>query len=684
MNLRSFFAELKRRNVYKVAVAYAVVGWLLVQVATQVFPFFEIPNWAVRLVVLVIAVGFPIALVIAWAFELTPEGIKRTEDADLAPTMHGARNRAWIFVVTIAGVMALGLFFLGRFTAPGKSNQTSEVPSKSIAVLPFENLSDEKQNAFFADGVQDEILTDLARIADLKVISRSSVMHYKGGGERNLREIGKTLGVAHLLEGSVQRANNRIRVNAQLIDARTDAYLWAQTYDRDLADIFAIQSEIAKAIADQLQAKLSPGEKAAIERPPTTDLAAFDLYSRAKTLLLNVAFTSLRKENLLQAVDLLNQAVTRDPNFLLAYCQLADGHDQLYFLDLDRTPARLASAEAAVQTAFRLRPDAGETHFALAQHRYRAYRDYDGARAELAIAQRALPNDPAIVEFLGYIDRRRGRWEESTRELNAAIELDPRNLRTLQQIALSYEYLRRYDLMAAALDRALAISPKSVENRIARAQVALHWRADSQPLHATIDAILAEDPSAASIAAENWANLAFCERDLTAASRALAALSGRTFGESTLNFSVAFGQGLIARIRGDNAAAAVAFTTARSQQEELVRIKPDYAPALCALGLIDAALGRKSEALQEGRRALELMPVSRDALTGSEIMAFYATICAWAGEKDLALAQLEIVARTPCYLSYGQLRLQPYWDPLRGDPRFEKIVASLAPKEAAK
>ncbi len=626
-----------------------------------------------------------------------PEKFKTQQTASITPIDQRKLLRpSFLAIVALASLIALSILalvfahksFPSHQEAPIKKqpppNETlaASAPEKSIAVLPFENLSDEKQNAYFADGVQDEILTDLARIADLKVISRSSVMHYKSGVERNLREIGKTLGVAHLLEGSVQRANNRIRVNAQLIDARTDAHLWAQTYDRDLADIFAIQSEIAKTIADQLQAKLSPREKAAIEQPPTTDLAAFDLYGRAKTLLLNTSFTTLRTDNLLQAVDLLNEAVARDPNFLLAYCQLADGHDQLYFAPgVNHTLARLALAEAAVQAAIRLSPDAGETHLAVAQHRYRGYRDFDGARAELAIAQRTLPNDPAIVAFLGYIDRRQGHWEASTRELERAIELDPRNLRTLQQIALSYQFQRRYDKMAAALDQAVSVAPKSVESRVARTAVDFVWRADPRPLHTTIDALLAEDPSAAPILAENWMNLALAERDSAAATRAMAALSGRTFGQSDIQFSVAFGQGLMARIRGDSAEALAAFTTARTQQEALVRTEPDYGPALCVLGLIDAALGRKEEALREGQRAVELMPISRDAVSGPEVLAFYAIVCAWAGEKDLALAQLETVTRIPCFLSYGQLRLQPYWDPLRGDPRFEKIVADLAPKE---
>ena len=335
MNLRKFFAELKRRNVYKVAIAYGVVAWLLMQVASQIFPFFEIPNWAVRLVVLLLVIGFPVALILAWAFELTPEGIKRTEDLDRSRSVAPKTGRKLDFLIIGVLLAVIAIFAYQRFAPPKKiPSIAAELPEKSIAVLPFENLSRDPDNAFFTDGVQDEILTDLAKIADLKVISRTSVMQYKSGIARNLREIGQQLGVAHLLEGSVQRATNRVRVNAQLIDARTDAHLWGQTYDRDLADVFAIQSEVAKAIADQLQAKLSPNEKAAIEKPPTTDVSAFDLYSRAKTLATSTSFSAAQRQNLLQAADLLDQAVARDPAFFQAYCLLVYTHDNLYLLGL--------------------------------------------------------------------------------------------------------------------------------------------------------------------------------------------------------------------------------------------------------------------------------------------------------------------------------------------------------------
>ena len=416
MNSLNFFAELKRRNVYKVAVAYAVVAWLLIQAASIILPSFEAPAWLMKILIAALAIGFPIAVVLAWAFEITPQGIVRAEDVSPTESITKHTGHKLIGVTVVLAVIAASLLayqFLRSksaatttpsiTSAPTSTPASTPISEKSIAVLPFENLSDDKQNAFFTDGVQDEILTDLAKIADLKVISRTSVMQYKSGTPRNLREIAQQLGVAHLLEGSVQRAGGKVRVNAQLIDARTDVHQWAQSFDRDIADVFAIQSEIAKAIADQLQAKLSPSEKTAIERPPTSDVTAFDLYSRAKTLLLSLSFTVQAKPNLLQAVDLLDQALAHDPQFFLAYCQLAYGHANLYFQNLDRTPERRAQAEAAVQAAFRLRPDAGEAHLARAENFYRVDLDYSAALKELDTARRTLPNDPHVFELTGPI-----------------------------------------------------------------------------------------------------------------------------------------------------------------------------------------------------------------------------------------------------------------------------------------
>ena len=595
---------------------------------------------------------------------------------------HRLRWAAMTAALLAIAVIIAGIAMVSRNRA---RSTLAAAPEKSIAVLPFENLSEEKQNEYFADGVQDEILTDLAKIADLKVISRGSVMQYKSGVARNLREIGQQLGVAHLLEGSVQRAANKIRVNAQLIDARTDAHLWAQTYDRDLADVFAIQSEIATAIADQLQAKLSPNEKAAIEKPPTTDLAAFDLYTRAKTQLLSIGFSSSNEQNTQQAIELLNQAVARDPTFFEAYYQLVYAHGWAYsVVGNDHTPARIALAEAALQAAARLRPDAGETHLARANYLYYCLRDYNGALAELEVARRSLPNDPRLFELTGYILRRRGQQEEGLRNLERAVELDPRNYDILQQLAVSYQYLRRYPEEAVALDRALTIVPNDVAIRTGRASVDFNWKAETRPLHETINSILAGGPAAISDAADDWFECALAERDPTAGERALVALGDNPcWGDNAVLLSRTFGEGLLALMMKDEAKARAAFTTARMEQEKIVQAQPDFGPPLCVLGLIDAALGRTEDALREGRRAIELLPIEKDSVDGSQMLVYFAVIAAWAGEKDLAVQYLAANSRSyggGQVATYGALKLLPFWDPLRGDTRFEKIVQSLAPK----
>jgi TolB-like protein/Tfp pilus assembly protein PilF len=585
-----------------------------------------------------------------------------------------------VALLVVGAIVGGQFFFLRR---PIRS--VSGIVGKSIAVLPFENLSSDKENAFFTDGVQDEILTDLAKIADLKVISRTSVLQYKSGVARNLREIAQQLGVANVVEGSVQRSGTRVRVNAQLVDARNDAHLWAQTYDRDVADVFAIQSEIAKAIADELQAKLSPNEKKAIEQPPTTDLAAFDLYSRAKSLLLRASFSATAEPDLRKAVELLDEAVKREPSFFDAYCQLAYAHEQLYAGGFDHTPARLALAEATVQAATRLRPDAAETHLARAEYLYYGLRDYAGALAELEIARRALPNDSRLFELTGYILRRRGQQAEGLENLQRAAELDPHNFDTLQQIANSYLALGRYAETVAALDRALAIMPDNAKTRANRAEYYVYWKGDTRPLHKTIDAILAQGPSAIAIAADIWFFCALVERDPAAAERALVALGDNPcLDERGIFLSHSFGEGLLARMTKDEARARTAFEAARAQQEKIVQAQPDYGPTLCVLGLIDAALGQKDLALDEGRRAIALLPVEKDVSNGSLVLQYFAITAAWAGEKELALQQLEAGLRAPVaslILSYGALKLLPVWDPLRGDPRFEQIVASLAPKQ---
>jgi len=559
----------------------------------------------------------------------------------------------------------------GNLSAPA-------APEKSIAVLPFENLSNNKEDAFFADGLQDDLLTKLAKIADLKVISRTSVMQYRG--KPNTREIGSALGVCHVLEGSVRKTGAWLHINAQLIDTRTDTHLWAEHYDRDVKEVFAIQTEIAQKVAQKLHAKVSGAEKFSMELPATADLTAFELYTRAKNLLLMTSFSSVAKANLLQAADLFDQVISHDPSFFHAYCELAYTHDQLYFLGHNHTAARLARAEAAIDMAFRLRPDAGEAHLARAENLYRGYLDYDAALAELEIARQTLPNDSEVFELKGYIERRRGHWEESTRNLERAVELDPRNFITLQQIAITYQILRRYADAEKVLDRVLAIKPNDTDTIKERAGVEFQWKANTQPLRRLIDGVRTSDPAALPSIADSWVTCALAERDPSAAKEALGFLGESPFNDDVVQFNHLFTQGLIARMAHDEAQARAAFTAARVDQEKIVDSQPDYGPALCVLGLIDAALGRKEEALREGRRAVELLPVEKDAINGPHMIEYFAMIAAWVGEKDLACEQLAIVVRRPSDFGYGELKLLPLWDPLRGQPCFEKILAALAPK----
>ena len=676
MNPRNFFTELKRRNVYKIAIGYGVVAWLLLQAASILFPTFEAPPWTMKVFVAVTALGFPIALIIAWAFELTPEGLKRTELADELPKK-SSRNRAWIYVVVIAGAISIGLFLLGRFTAAPKQSASADFPAKSIAVLPFENFSQDKAFAFFADGVQDEILTDLAKIADLKVISRTSVMQYKNASSRNLPEIAQALKVAHVLEGSVQRSANRVRVSAQLIDARNDTHVWAEKYDRELADIFAIQSEIAQKIADQLQAKLSPKEKAAIEERPTKDLAAYDLYLRAKELIYQSYVNPFSKEGHFKAVQFLDQALGRDPAFLLAHCRLAYAHDLIYFQDYDHTETRLALAETSVRAAVRLQPDSGETHLAQAIHFYWGYRDYDGARKELAKAERALPNNAQIFLFLGLIDRRQGRWDEAIRNGEHALDLDPRNVDVIGDLGDTYFNLRRYKEAIAMANRALALEPRSAFLRSYPAWVGVEADANIAPLRVTLNTIEAEGQSSAAEVAGTFFQTALRERDPAAAARALANIPSEGYFE----YPHAWYEGLLAKLRQDAPAAHSAFTAARAESEKIVRAQPGYETPLSVLARIDAELGNKEKAIQEGRTACDMLPVAKDATVGVMLTTNLARIYALTGERDLALKQLDAVSKIPNGPSYGELRLDPEWDSLRGDPRFEKIVASLTPKK---
>lgn len=567
-----------------------------------------------------------------------------------------------------------------KWSAASASPNESVIPSKSIAVLPFANLSDDEKNAFFADGFQDEVLTNLRNLADLEVRSRTSVMGYRDVHARNLRTIAQELRVAFILEGSVQRDGHRVRITVQLIKASTDDHLWADHYDRDLSDAFAIQSEVAKTVAQQLGARISPREKAALEEPPTNDREAYALYVQGKEMAASTTFNARGGENLITGVRFLDQAIARDSDFFLAYYQLARAHNQIYRLGIDHTAARLAQAEKAMEALQRLKPEAGETSLARGEHYYWGYREYGKAREQFELARQRLPKDPRPVLLMAYLDRRQGRSEASLLEFGQALALEPRDLNILQQISLSYQLLRLFPEMASTLDRALAVAPDDVGTRIQRALVELEWRADLKPLQAEIASALARDPAVASNIANDWFALALCQRNSDEARRALDVMTASGCRTEGVLYPRAWCAGLAARTRGDLAAAKLAFEAARAEAEKTLETLPDYAEANSILAMIDAALGRKNEAINRGRRAVELLSLNKDAVEGAVLLENLALIYAWTGEKELALEQLAVAVNNPGPISYGKLRLHPNWDPLRGDPRFTQLMNRLAPK----
>lgn len=500
--------------------------------------------------------------------------------------------------------------------------------------------------------------------------------------KQDVRQIANALRVSHVLEGTVRRFGNKLHVNAQLVDTRTDQDVWADEYDRDLDDVFAVETEVAESILNRLRTRVSAREKAAIQERPTQDLVAYDFYVRATPLIDWVAQSSTSEKDLSTAIDLLNKAIARDPSFLRAYCKLAEAQDGVYFYtSADHTANRLALAKSAIDSAFRLRPDSGEAHLALALHRYWGYFDYDGARAELALARRALPNNPQVFWVTGLIDRRQNRWSDAARNLERASELDPRNLLFLKGLVGFYGFMRAYPEADNAVARMFIVDPNNKDARLCRGYLAMAARADTRTFRAEIERIRANDPAFAETAGMKVAMfmLALTERDIVTASRIAETLPEvDPTDESGDGYN--FYKGLVARIKGDSAGALGAFTIARAKQEEAIRKRPDMAQLLCGLGLIDAGLGRKQEALREGRHAIELVPIAKDSLDGPVVLTEFAKICAWTGERDLAIEQLQVVAKIPAGPDYGDLRLSPAWDPLRGDPRFEKIVSSLGPK----
>lgn len=622
-----------------------------------------------------------------------PERLISSDDVREANNAKDSARTAarWVMVAPFLVFAILGVcFWIFSMRSAPKSpssalttDAAAAIPEKSIAVLPFENLSDNHETAFFTDGVQDEILSDLAKVADLKVISRTSVLQYKTPRARNLREIGRQLGVAHVVEGSVQRANNRVRINAQLIDARTDAHLWAQTYDRELADVFAIQSEIARTIADQLQAKLSTKEAAALNTKPTENVVAYDLYLQATQSGRNRASSigSGGAEEAKHQIQLLTEAIAHDPGFLAAICLLAQNHLYLHWINVDGAVDHLGLAKQALAQAEKLQPDSPDVHLTRGVLHYWGAREYAAALAELSIAQRSLPNDTRVLFFISLIERRQNNWPAATHRMEQLLILDPCNISVVSELAGTYGVLLRYADAIKILDKALAWKPLDFNLGLLRADMDFLWRAD---LHRWKEVVESEATHSADADPNDVItariDLALKQRDYHSAEQLLESGGGTEIDDNGFFTPREWKQAIVARALGQKSKAEAKFQIAHDRAVAEVREHPNQAKALIVLGQIDAAMGRATEAINEGQRAVDLLPVSKDAINGYQLQTRLIMIYAQTGQADRALDALEHGIHNPYAPEYGSLKLDEVWDPLRGNPRFEKFVASLAPR----
>ena len=681
MNLKKFFGELQRRHVYRVAVAYGVVSWLLIQIATQLFPVFEIPNWGARLVIVVLALGFPVALVLAWAYEITPEGIRHADDVDSGKRISRRTGRTLDFVIigvlAVIAVMAFRYFRTAEPAAP-------KIPEKSIAVLPFENRSEEKANAYFTESIQDEILTRLSKIADLKVISRTSTQQYKSTPE-NVSDIAQELGVAHILEGSVQKNGDAVRVNVRLIKAENDSNLWADTFDRKLTDIFSVESEVAKAIADQLRVKLTGREEKIIDAKPTENPEAYDAYLRGLAFTLKSSSTSV---NALGAQKFFKEAVSLDPKFALAWALLSIVDARNYLTQsLQPTGTLREEAREAAETALALQPNLGEALLAKGFYHYACLKDYDTAVRYFEQARQFLPNSSRIPESLAYVERRRGQWERSEFHLIEAERLDPRNVSVLTGYATNYLCLRRFPEALRKFEQVLEIVPGDADTiaataRIAQAQGDLARASallgplrptadDSGPLEIQVyEAILERRP----------------ENMISRLKEILTARPDPTLGYVTgeLRFWLGWAQ----EIAGDHAAAQETWRQARSELEPFVKEQPDNYSLLGDLALTNMGLGDKAAAFAFAERAVAANPIEKDAVRGPVPVEILARVAARLGDPDRAIATLEKLLSTPYDgamavgppLTPALLRLDPMFDPLRNNPQFQKLAASSSAK----
>ena len=684
MKIDNFFAELKRRNVYKVAVAYAIVGWLLVQIATQVFPFLEIPTWIVRLVIILVAVGFPIAVVIAWAFELTPEGIKRTEDVDAAPQKR-EKSHAWIYVVAVGAAISIALFLLGRYTATNTASATrtgaatdSSIPQKSIAVLPVENLSDDKNAAYFADGIQDEILTKLASIADLKVISRTSTAKYKSKPE-DLKTVSQQLGVAKVLEGSVQKAADKVRVNVQLIDARADSHLWAKTYDRDIKDVFAVESEVAQEIADSLQAKLSPVEASTLATVPTKDPAAHDLFLKGEHEE-RLAESSLKAESYEQAAAWYRQAIARDPNFALAMARLVENRMEIHWFFEQLSEAELAQVRIMAEHALALAPNLAEVHVALGDFYYHGYRQYEAALAEFERALQLQPNSSTALSYLGYVHRRQGQWERCLDEFKKALEQDPRNAKVAADLPTTQLSLRMWKVAESGAAHALEVDPHATEGMRTLLESILGGSGDINEAQRMLATFPAENKI---FEGSNYGHL----RDMTG-ERAYVSVFARDFNAAVKVCEAAGNSASDERrhssarvairvLAGDLIGAQVEAEKARPLLEERLRERPNEISSMPQLSWVYLALKRNSDAIKVARQAAKLLPPEKDALVGNDLLTGLAEIEARTGATADAIAILRQQLSVPAggSVSIARLKIDPVWDPIRNDPGFQQLLA---------
>lgn len=673
--MNSFFDELKRRKVYRVAVTYVVAAGGVIQLASAVFPAWDLPNWSLRLVIMLLLGGFPIALILAWAFDVTPQGIQATP-AVISPANGRPHRRRNIFLLAALG-LAVSLL-AGFFLLPRASAHRAE---KSVAVLPFENFSEDKENAFFADGIQDDILTNLAKVGDLKVISRTSVMAYRNKPS-SLREIGKSLGVSAILEGSVRKSGNRVRLNVQFINAENDQHIWAEDYDRELTDVFAIQTDLAQKIAKELNAHLSPSEKEHMLRKPTENGEAYLAFVEGHNL--QTSLEDLGK--LKKAIQLYERAIQLDPSFVPALANLSILHSWILH-NFEPNAAHREAAKQYADRALAVQPDSPEGHLARGYYFYYGEGNYDAALREYAIAQQGLPNDSQAYLVIGAIQRRQGKWAESIANLKKAVELNPNDPWPLQNLFFNYQMQRDFGAANQVLDRALALAPKSFSLRSLKAQIAVAERGDlsvAEKSLAELERTLGgesgspnngADPELVANCTEAQANVFLLQRKYPEVIATVARLpkvkvESRPHGFIGAQIFAGIAYEKLARM----AEARTAFTEARNGAQASLRDGPNEPSRHAALAGTLAYLGEKDAAIAEAKRATELRPESVDAFEGPALTEVLAQVYAVTGENARALEVIDGLLSRPSTLTVALLRIDPVWDGLRNDPGFQKLL----------